>query len=123
MGGPVKQDLIFTGNILMGELNSDHLVNGSPGYVAPNGSTTTRIWGPIGFQFSEGESAATMYTNAVNTIPSALTLFAGNGVLAEAGYVPTGATRGSVEPFIAGGGSSAANTAWAVLSDQNKNMQ
>jgi hypothetical protein len=123
MGGPVKQDLIFTGNILMGELNSNHLVNDTPGYVAPSGTTTTRIWGPIGFQFSEGESASTMYTNAVNTIPSALTLFAGNGILTGAGYVPTGTTRGSVEPFITGGGSSTANTAWAVLSDQNKSFQ
>lgn len=125
IGGPMKQDLIFTENILMGELNSNHLVNDTPGYVTTG--TTTRIWGPIGFQFSQGESPATMYTNAVNSIPGALNNFAGDAILVGAGYVPNptsgGTARGNVEPFIAGGGSGTANTAWAVLSDPNKNMQ
>jgi hypothetical protein len=118
----MKQDLIFTENILMGELNSDHLVDSAPGYVTTG--NTTRIWGPIGFQFSEGESASTMYTNAVNSISGGLTNLANDTILTDAGYVPTGGTaRGNVEPFISGGGSSTANTAWAVLSDQNKNFQ
>ena len=125
MGGPMKQDLIFTENILMGELSSNHLVNDTPGYVTTG--TTTRIWGPIGFQFSAGQSAATMYTNAVNSIPGALNNFAGDSILVGAGYVPNptsgGTARGNVEPFITGGGSGAAHTAWVVLSDPNKNMQ
>lgn len=120
-GGPTKQDLAFTGNIVMGELNSNHLVNDTPGYVTTG--ATTRIWGPIGFQFSEGESASTMYTNAVNSISAALNNFAGDGILTGAGYTPIGAKRGTVSPTINGGGSSSANTAWAVLSDPNKNMQ
>jgi hypothetical protein len=124
-GGPMKQDLIFTENILMGELNSNHLVDSAPGYVTTG--NTTRIWGPIGFQFSEGESASTMYTNAVNSISGGLTNLANDTILTEAGYVPNpasgGTARGNVEPFISGGGSSSANTAWAVLSDQFTNFQ
>jgi Polysaccharide lyase family 4, domain II/Polysaccharide lyase family 4, domain III len=121
-GGPTKQDLAFTGNILMGELNSNHLNNDSPGYVTTG--NTTRIWGPVGFQFSEGQADTTIYTNAVNSIPTALTNLASDTILVNAGYVPTGGTaRGNVEPFIAGGGSSSANTAWEVLSDPNTNMQ
>lgn len=120
-GGPSKQDLAFTGNIVMGELNSNHLNNDTPGYVTTG--TTTRIWGPIGFQFSEGESDSTMYTNAVNSIPGALTNFNGDSILLSAGYVATGATRGTVSPTIAGGGSSSANTAWVVLSDPTTDFQ
>ena len=87
-GGPTKQDLAFTENIVMGELNSNHLNNNTPGYVTTG--ATTRIWGPIGFQFSEGQSASTMYTNAVNSIPTALRNLAGDNILVGAGYPPTG---------------------------------
>ncbi len=121
MGGPTKQDLALTGNILMGELNSNHLENGTPGYVTTG--ATTRIWGPIGYQFSEGVSAATAYSNAVNSIAGARTNFNNDGVLTGAGYVATGTTRGTVSPTITNGGSGSANTAWAVLSDQKTNMQ
>jgi hypothetical protein len=125
MGGPVKQDLIFTENIVMGELNSNHLVNSTPGYVTT--ATTTRIWGPVGFQFSAGESPSTMYTHAVNSIPGALNNFADDAILVGAGYVPNptsgGTARGNVKSCIIGGGSRSANTAWTVLSDPNTNMQ
>ncbi len=120
-GGPTKQDLAFTGNIVMGELNSNHLNNNTPGYVTTGAST--RIWGPVGFQFAEGESASTMYTNAVNSIPAALSNLNGDSILTGAGYVPTGSKRGTVSVAISGGGSSSANTAWAVLGDQNVDMQ
>lgn len=120
-GGPMKQDLIFTDNIAMGELNSNHLVNSTPGYVTTG--NTTRIWGPIGYQFSEGKSAATMYSNAVSSISGALTHFASDTILKNAGYTPTGSTRGTVQPAISGAGSGSANTAWAVLSDPNTNLQ
>jgi hypothetical protein len=120
-GGPTKQNLAFTENIVMGELNSNHLDNDTPGYVTTG--ATTRVWGPVGFQFSEGQSASTMYNNAVNSIAGALTNFAGDGTLTAAGYVPTGTTRGTVSPTISGAGSGSSNTAWVVLSDENKNFQ
>jgi hypothetical protein len=119
--GPTKQNEAFTGNILMGEFNSNHLNNNSPGYVTTG--ATTRIWGPMGFQFSEGVSGATAYTNAVNSISGALTNFNKDSILTGAGYVATGTTRGTVSPTITNGGSGSANTAWAVLTDQKTNMQ
>ncbi|MGA2651013.1 MAG: polysaccharide lyase family protein [Terracidiphilus sp.] len=120
-GGPTKQNLAFTGNILMGELNSNHLDN-ELGY-APTKNGAIRIFGPIGYQFSEGNSAATAYNDAVNSISGALTNFAGDSILVSAGYIPNGSGRGTVSPTISGGGSSSANTAWAVLGDSGKNMQ
>jgi hypothetical protein len=126
VGGPSKQNLIFTGNILMGEIDSNHLDN-ELGYTPPQDVNTTRIFGPVGFHFNAFNSTITtpaeMYQDALNTIPSALTLFADDGILAEQGYVPNGSGRGTVAPTISGGGSSTANTAWAVLSDQKTNMQ
>jgi Polysaccharide lyase family 4, domain II/Polysaccharide lyase family 4, domain III len=125
IGGPMKQNLIFTENIVMGELSSNHLDNNTPNYVTTG--TTTRIWGPVGFQFSAGASPATLYTNAVNAIPGALNNFATEAILVAAGYVPSptsgGTTRGTVKSCITGGGSHTANTAWTVLSDPNTNMQ
>ena len=120
-GGPTKQNLIFTGNILMGELNSNHENNQTTGYYTTG--ATTRVWGPVGWQFAEGISAATAYTNAVNSISGALNNFNGDTILLNAGYVATGTTRGTVKPTITGGGSGSANTAWAVLADQNKTFQ
>jgi hypothetical protein len=120
-GGPTKQNLAFTGNILMAELNSNHLDNELN--YAPTTNGATRIYGPVGFQYTEGNSAATAYTNAVNSISGALTNFDGESILQNAGWVPTGSRRGTVTPTINGAGSSTANLAWAVLGDQNKNMQ
>jgi hypothetical protein len=123
--GPTKQDLIFTENIIMGELLSGHLDNELT-YTPPTGVNTTRIFGPIGFHFNAFNSTITtpaqMYQDALNAIPGALTLFSNEGVLSENGYVvSTG--RGTVAPYITGGGSSTANTAWAVLSDSATNFQ
>ena len=125
-GGPTKQDLIFTDNILMGEVFSGHF-NSDLFYVPTQGENTTRIFGPIGFHFNAFNGTITtpaeMYQDAINTIPSALTLFGEEGELASNGYVPNGTKRGTVAPTISGGGSSKADTAWAVLGDQNKNHQ
>jgi len=121
-GGPTKQVEVYTGNILMGELLSGHLDNAIQ-YAVASGVNKNRLWGPIGFQFAQNESAATAYTNAVNTIPSALALFNKDTVLTAAGYVPTGSSRGTLQANITNGGSGSANTAWTVLSDQKTNMQ
>jgi len=125
VAGPTKQDLIFTENILMGEILSGHLDN-ELSYTPPQGVNTTRIFGPVGFHFNAFTGTITtpaqMYQDALNTIPSALTLFSNDGILTGDGYVvSTG--RGTVAPFITGGGSSSANKAWVVLSDPNKNFQ
>jgi hypothetical protein len=125
-GGPTKQDLVYTDTILLMEVLSNHNDNGIPGYTPPQGKTTTRLFGPYGFHFNalggSLQNAAELYQDAANAIPTALTLASNEGELESNGYVVT-TGRGGVEPFISGGGSSSANTAWAVLSDQNKNMQ
>jgi hypothetical protein len=121
-GGPSKQDLVFTNNLLMGEMESGH-DNSALLYVPVQGQNVTRIWGPVGFQFSAGDSPATMYSNAVNTIPAALNVFAGDGVLTGQGYVPNGTSRGTVTIGCNGCGSSSTNTAWAVLGDRAANQQ
>ncbi len=123
--GPTKQDLIFTDNILMMETLSNHL-DDSLNYTPPQGVNTTRLFGPYGFHFNalnaSHNTPAALYQDALNTIPSALTLFDGDGILTGAGYVAT-TGRGTVAPTISGGGSATANTAWAVLSDPAKNFQ
>jgi hypothetical protein len=125
-GGPSKQDLIFTGNILMGEVSSAHF-NSDLEYSPVQGTATTRIFGPVGFHFNAFNKTITtpaqMYQDALNTIPSALTLFANDAELLANGYVPTGSDRGTVDATITDGGSSTPNTAWTVLSDQNANQQ
>jgi hypothetical protein len=123
--GPTKQDLIFTENVLMGELLSGHLDNQLT-YTPPQGVATTRIFGPVGFHFNAFTATlatpAALYQDALNAIPRSLALFSEDATLTAAGYVPaTG--RGAVAPFITGGGSPTANTAWAVLSDPAKNFQ
>jgi hypothetical protein len=125
-GGPTKQDLVYTDTILLMEVLSGHFVSDIPGYTPPQGVNTTKVFGPYGFHFNAlGGSLSTpadLFQDAINTIPTALTLADGEGELHGQGYVVS-SDRGNVEPFISGGGSGTANTAWAVLSDQFKNMQ
>jgi len=126
VGGPSKQMLTYTGNILMGELESNHLDN-EIGYTPPQGVNATRIWGPVGFHFNafNGTIAtpAEMYADAQTEVSKGLSLFAGDNILIDAGYTPDGSGRGTVSPTISGGGSGSANTAWAVLGDNSTNMQ
>jgi hypothetical protein len=119
-GGPTKQNLVFTGNILMAELNSNHLDN-EIGYT-PTTNGKVRFYGPVGYQFREGVSAATAYSDAVNSISGALTNLDADGILTGAGWVATGSTRGTVSPTISGAGGGT-NLGWAVLGDEYTNMQ
>ena len=124
IGGPSKQIETYTGNILMGELYSNHLDN-DISYVTTG--NTTRIWGPVGFHFNAFggsiSTAAEMYADAETEVSKGLSLFAIDSNLTGSGYIPDGSKRGTVSPTISGGGSGSSNTAWAVLSDQNKNME
>lgn len=123
--GPTKQDLIFTENVLMGELLSGHL-NNELTYTPTQGVATTRVFGPVGFHFNAFNATlktpAALYQDALNAIPGALKLFSADATLTGSGYVPATA-RGSVEPFVTGAGSPTPNAAWAVLSDPGKNFQ
>jgi hypothetical protein len=121
VGGPGKQDLIFTDNILMGELLSSHLAY-NVGYTPPQGVATSRLFGPVYFRFNTGTPSA-MFSDAQDALSGLIALYNGDTLLLDAGYVASGAARGTVAPTVTGGGSSSANTAWVVLSDNKTNFQ
>jgi hypothetical protein len=121
VGGPGKQNLIFTGTIVMGEVLSDHLAY-NLGYTPPQGVASSRLFGPVYFRFNTGSSASAMFSDALNSMGAAQSNWDGDGVLTGAGYVATSG-RGTVAPTITGGGSSSSNLAWAVLGDNQTNFQ
>ncbi len=124
-GGPTKQDLIFTGNILMMECLSGHLDN-ALNYVAPQGVASNRLFGPYYFHFNAFENGiatpADMYADALSAASGALAFYDNDTILAENGYVSSNA-RGTVAPSIFGAGTAQPNTSWLILSDDTKNYQ
>ncbi len=126
VAGPTKQDLIFTDTILMMECLSGHDAGGGLQYAPAQGIATRRLFGPYEFHFNVFNAAKTtpaaLYADAVATIPSALSFYDGAGELHESGYTAPG-SRGSVQPFISGFGTSVPNLAWTVLSDSGANFQ
>ncbi|MBV9082398.1 MAG: hypothetical protein JOZ62_06985, partial [Acidobacteriaceae bacterium] len=125
VGGPTKQDLTFTFNILMIEALSDHLNNGAS-YSYPSGTDGTRLFGPYYFHFNTfGGNINTpddMYADAVNAISSVDTLYDNDPVLLQNGYAPT-TGRGTLSASVSGGEPWNPLSAWAVLSDDQKNFQ
>src|SRR5258708_5809485 len=125
VAGPTKQDLIFTGNILMMECQSNHLNNAFTFNVA-QGTSLSRMYGPYYFHFNtftaSNTTPAALYQDALNAASSANAMYDSERILLQNGYVPSSG-RGTVQPSISGGGSSQANTAWAVLSDTQTNFQ
>src|ERR1700728_1652115 len=123
VGGPTKQDLIFTDNILMMECLSNHLENDLP-YTPPQGVNTTRLFGPYYFHFNAvnglNSSPGVMYLEALVSAASARGLYDADATLAQNGYVPSW-QRGRVTGKIAGLGG--LGNAWAVLGDNQTNFQ
>ncbi len=133
-GGPTKQDLYFTGNLLMIEAYSNHLDNQMT-LATPAGAASSRLFGPFYIRFnklgSTGASGSTLST-AADLYADALQAGAGFGSfydnesqLLSAGYIPSSG-RGAVSVQIngvTGIGSTATKSAWAVLSDSGKNFQ
>jgi hypothetical protein len=125
VGGPTKQDLIFTDNILMMEALSGHLVN-NLAYTPPQGVATNRLFGPYYFHFNAftttNTTPASLYTEAQTWTPQFNSLYDADTTLATTGY-PASTARGTVNANIANTGSTTANTAWTVLSDNATNFQ
>jgi hypothetical protein len=125
VGGPTKQDLIFTDNILMMEALSGHLVN-SLAYTPPQGAATNRLFGPYYFHFNAftttNATPASLYAEAQTWLPQFNSLYDVDTTLAATGY-PASTARGSVSASIANTGSSTPYTAWTVLSDNATNYQ
>lgn len=131
-GGPTKQNLDFTGNLLMVEAYSNHEDNGLS-LISPAGTATSRLFGPFYVHFNTFGQAynttgnvlktpADMYQDALQAGASFLPFYDTEQQLLDSGYVPTDA-RGSVSVQVAGIAGSAPKTAWAVLSDPGKNFQ
>ncbi len=131
VGGPTKQDLYFTGNLLMIEAYSNHEDNGLS-LTTPAGTASSRLFGPFYVHFNTFGQA---YTSTGNVLASLADMYAdalqaGAGFrafydteqqLLASGYVPS-TDRGSVSVQVAGV-AGAPHTAWAVLSDPAKNFQ
>jgi Polysaccharide lyase family 4, domain II/Polysaccharide lyase family 4, domain III len=128
VGGPTKQDLIFTDNILMMECLSNHLDN-DLAYTPPQGVDTTRLFGPYYFHFNAvnglNSDPGVMYLEALASGADAPFLYDQDVTLLQNGYVPAW-QRGRVQGRIAGmsgGLGSSWQSAWAVLSDNQTNFQ
>ncbi len=104
VGGPTKQDLIFTDNILIMECQSNHLDNGLPFPVAA-GAALNRLYGPYYFHFNSFDAghstAASLYDEALASASLLDSFYDGDNVLVQSGYVPSTA-RGSVVGLLRG---------------------
>jgi hypothetical protein len=125
VGGPTKQSLCFTYNILSQEFITGHLLNGLFFNVV-QGTPLNRMWGPNYYHFNQFSSTLTtpaqMYADAQAWLPSFHSLYDNEATLESNGYVASTA-RGTVAANIAGGGSAAQYAAWTVLSDPKTNFQ
>ncbi len=119
VAGPAKQFELFTGNIVMGEMVSDHLAY-NVAYTPTHGVASSRIFGPVYWRFNTGTPTA-MFNDALGSISTALSNEESDNILTGAGYVPSSG-RGTVAPTITGGGSGTTNVAWAVLGDNKTNQ-
>ena len=131
VGGPTKQNLIYTGNLVIIEALSNHLDNGLPA-LYPSGTAATRLFGPFYIRFNAFGPALTaaanpiktpedMYADATGAISDVQPLYDNEPELLDAGYVPS-TGRGSVQAQVSGV-IGTAKTAWAVLSDDATNFQ
>jgi hypothetical protein len=125
VGGPTKQDLIFTNNILMMEALSNHFAL-NLAYTPPQGVATNRLFGPFYYHFNAFTPTLTtpaqLYSEANTYEPAFNFLYDSDTTLGAASYVASTA-RGAVAPIIYNGGSATANTAWTVLGDNQTNFQ
>ena len=124
-GGPTKQDLIFTGNLLIMEAYSNHLDN-QISFSAPAGTAMHRLYGPFYLHLNSFSSthptAASLYAEALSATRQFKPAYDRETVLVNSGYTPSTA-RGEVDLRIQGTEGLNLNQAWAVLSDQGTNFQ
>jgi hypothetical protein len=124
-GGPTKQDLIFTGNLLIMEAYSNHLDN-NINFTVPASTTMHRLYGPFYLHFNQfsgiNAPGASLYQEAVSSAAQLAPAYDNETVLLGNGYVPSNA-RGEVQVKIDGTKGLDLNQAWAVLSDPNSNFQ
>jgi hypothetical protein len=124
-GGPTKQDLIFTGNLLIMEAYSNHL-NNQMTFSVPQDAVMHRLYGPFYLHFNAfsatNPTAASLYQEALGSSAQLTPAYDGEAVLLNSGYVPSTA-RGEVQAKVEGTKGLDLNQAWAVLSDNQTNVQ
>lgn len=125
-GGPTKQDLIFTGNLLIMEAYSNHLDN-QISFNVPANAKMHRLYGPFYLHYNAFSSTDPTPTSLYKQALAAGEKFANGAysedtVLVKNGYVPSG-DRGTVSLQVNGSSKFKLNQAWAVLSDNHTNFQ
>ncbi|MGD0667236.1 MAG: polysaccharide lyase family protein [Bryobacteraceae bacterium] len=124
-GGPTKQDLIFTRNLLIMEAYSNHLDNQISFPVAAD-AVMHRLYGPFYLHFNAfsntNSTAASLYREALSAAERFKPAYDSETVLLNSGYVPS-TGRGEVDLQVRGAEALDFNQAWAVLSDENINFQ
>ncbi len=125
VGGPTKQNLLFTGSIVMGEFLSNHLDNGL-GYRVAAGQVASRLFGPVYFRIntfnSQLRKPGELYLEALSSILRVDPFYDHEQTLLASGYVAHG-DRGAVSSIVKGAGSSFGGPAFTVLSDNATNFQ
>lgn len=124
-GGPTKQDLIFTGNLLIMEAYSNHLDN-QMSFRVPADAVMHRLYGPFYLHFNAfngtDSTPASLYQEALSAGQTYAAQYATDSELLQSGYVPSTA-RGEVQVKVNGTKGLGLNQAWAVLSDNQTNFQ
>lgn len=120
-GGPTKQDLIFTGNLLIMEAYSNHL-NNQMSFPAPAGTPVHRLYGPFYLHFNNFSDScstpASLYREALSAAQRLKPSYDSETILLNNGYTPS-SERGEVDLWVQGIRNVSLNQAWAVLSDEN----
>ena len=124
-GGPTKQDLIFTNNLLIMEAYSNHLDNGIT-FKVPQDASLHRLYGPFYLHFNSftrtNSTAASLYGESQETSEHFRELYDRETELLASGYVPS-TERGELHVNVTGAEGAAPLAGWAVLSDPNTNVQ
>ena len=129
-GGPTKQDLIFTNNLLIMEAYSNHL-NNQMSFSVPANAVMHRLYGPFYLHFNAfsgtNGTAASLYQEALTAADQIKPLYDTETELLQNGYVPQ-SQRGGVQVRISGPAQPAPADSkplqsWVVLSDPATNVQ
>jgi hypothetical protein len=124
-GGPSKQDLIFTNNLLIMEAYSNHL-NNQMTFSVPADAVMHRLYGPFYLHFNSfgatTPTAASLYQEALSASAGLQPSYDTETELLQNGYAPP-STRGNVQARVTGPQSPSTNQAWVVLSDPVTNVQ
>jgi hypothetical protein len=124
-GGPTKQDLIFTGNLLIMEAYSNHLDN-QMSFSVPANAVMHRLYGPFYLHFNAFngpyQTPGSLYFEALTAAERVKREYAFDTQLLNSGYVPEW-QRGELDLKVDGTGQEQIGQTWAVLSDSATNMQ